>query len=538
LIDDKQNMSKYERLQSKLYNLGGLLSNNDNTEEYYESLTYYKDKISTDFIKLSKKEREVFLNLIINQTISIEGNYSKGTAPIIYLPLKHILIISLMHCNADTPQRKLIKKIDCLRPLLDPVSINHKLSPSHGSPLKLALTTISLPLIQFLIEEKNAKPAYALNFFIGYISWSTHHKPTEQVIMNITLCYNYIARKINLLNLDSYPAAEILISLENLIKTLESSSFSPLLEELKQSLTHFNHTILEALYTHNQDFDNALAILKKKLQSTLENEINRSPELLKQINSLSLSKASPLHCAILLQDINIIEQCINSLSINSYDERESTPLHYASIIGSTTTSLMLLGKGATLEAKNDFGYSALHLASAYNHLELVNMLLDQGADINTLDMSERQPLHHAAARGNSAVIKALLVKGANLTAETRDKNTALHYAAVNGHLAVVEILLRNGANPQVHNMQGETAISLASRKGHYSTAQYIKNWKILSQALDQPSQDPNRILQNNTNALLEKNKAICIEEEKIPDSFLLTVQAKPVMRKTITVQLY
>ena len=44
--------------------------------------------------------------------------------------------------------------------------------------------------------------------------------------------------------------------------------------------------------------------------------------------------------------------------------------------------LLLISKGANIEAKNDDGYTPLHFAIKYRHIKIVKYLISQSVNIN------------------------------------------------------------------------------------------------------------------------------------------------------------
>ncbi|KAF9547898.1 hypothetical protein EC957_007625 [Mortierella hygrophila] len=49
-------------------------------------------------------------------------------------------------------------------------------------------------------------------------------------------------------------------------------------------------------------------------------------------------------------------------------------------------------KGVSINAQDEFGYSALHAAASYGHKELITYLLENGADVNIQDPEGDSPL--------------------------------------------------------------------------------------------------------------------------------------------------
>jgi ankyrin repeat protein len=70
----------------------------------------------------------------------------------------------------------------------------------------------------------------------------------------------------------------------------------------------------------------------------------------------------------------------NSVDVGVFGGRSA--LHCAAMMGRANVARILLGAGATVDARDSCGRTPLHEAAGGGHLELVHMLLDAGADIN------------------------------------------------------------------------------------------------------------------------------------------------------------
>ena len=95
-------------------------------------------------------------------------------------------------------------------------------------------------------------------------------------------------------------------------------------------------------------------------------------------------------------------------------------------------------------------FKPIHVAVNTGNLDIVKLLLDNGASINMKDNSGYTPLHHAANRKkkhDSMEINAKLIdianllidRGANMNINSDDNNTPLDLAARNGDLEMVEL---------------------------------------------------------------------------------------------------
>ena len=119
----------------------------------------------------------------------------------------------------------------------------------------------------------------------------------------------------------------------------------------------------------------------------------------------------------------------------------TTPLHHAAKGGggeclSKECLELIIGKGADINATDDFGRTALHNAAELGYSGCVKLLLDEGADINATDVTDvpddtddtgYTPLHYAAESGYSGCVKLLLHAKAEIKADCGGQ-TPLHCA--------------------------------------------------------------------------------------------------------------
>lgn len=102
--------------------------------------------------------------------------------------------------------------------------------------------------------------------------------------------------------------------------------------------------------------------------------------------------------------------------------------------------------GGKMNAKDNFGYTALHYAARSGHLEVCRLLLRHGAEVDAQTRGGGvTPLQRAAMRGRVDVVRLFVETGrANVRLQDVDGKTALHRAVEGGgvgSLPVVEYLL-------------------------------------------------------------------------------------------------
>ena len=138
--------------------------------------------------------------------------------------------------------------------------------------------------------------------------------------------------------------------------------------------------------------------------------------------------------------------------------------------GHTAVVEALLAAGADVNAKDNYGWTALISAVAMGHTDIVEMLLAvPDINVNAKEWDDgNTALTLAVEDGNTAIVEALLAHpGINVNAKgTRWNNPALVLAADRDHTDIVEALL---AHPDIDvNVadEGYTALIAAARFGH------------------------------------------------------------------------
>ena len=171
-------------------------------------------------------------------------------------------------------------------------------------------------------------------------------------------------------------------------------------------------------------------------------------------------------------DQNTLESLVPSkipASSSTYnnDNHIHTLLMSATAHGSYKCAKYLIDNGATVNAKNFAGYTALHWAAFTGREETFQLLLDHHADIEARTEDGKTPLHIAALRGHSVFVDALVKAGADINAVSSNGWTALHYALTSNQKAIVKkfIDLKIVLSP---DSNGKTIFDLAE--------QYKRKW--------------------------------------------------------------
>ena len=159
----------------------------------------------------------------------------------------------------------------------------------------------------------------------------------------------------------------------------------------------------------------------------------------------------------------ILERDTRNTEVNSRDDDEKTPLHYAARAGHEAVVKHLLGSGAAVESRSDRGWTPAMEATYKGHKNIVELLLNWRAKADTMDDRGDTPLFHAARRGFRPIVELLLENGAQVNTTAKDGITAILWAVYYGRVSVVRLLLEHGADPDSIN---DKVISPAAQK-HY-----------------------------------------------------------------------
>lgn len=143
--------------------------------------------------------------------------------------------------------------------------------------------------------------------------------------------------------------------------------------------------------------------------------------------------------------------------------REDRLLHYAARQGNAQAVQYLLSKGATVDALDSFGCTALDRAASAGHTDCVKLLLAAGASPDApADDAAGSPLSKAAAQGHTECVRLLLEAGANTAATAHKEKSPLMQAMEINHTACIELLLPATADLTAATPKGNTTLMAAA----------------------------------------------------------------------------
>ncbi len=111
----------------------------------------------------------------------------------------------------------------------------------------------------------------------------------------------------------------------------------------------------------------------------------------------------------------------------------------------------------------DHGVTALGVAATTGNFEAVKTLLEKGAAVDARDKYEYTALIWAGGESNLAVVQLLIENDADVNARSKSGYTPLIWAALRGRTEVAAFLLRHGADINMQDGEGRPLKSV--RKG-------------------------------------------------------------------------
>ena len=129
--------------------------------------------------------------------------------------------------------------------------------------------------------------------------------------------------------------------------------------------------------------------------------------------------------------------------------------------------IALLDQGASANARQADGATALHWAAHWDDAVMADALVRAGADVDAANDFGATPLWLACLNGSEAMVAALLAAGADANAALPSGETVLMTASRTGSVEAVRLLAAHGAdlNAREHT-RGQTALMWAVAQRH------------------------------------------------------------------------
>ncbi|WP_265018042.1 ankyrin repeat domain-containing protein [Wolbachia endosymbiont (group A) of Coremacera marginata] len=216
-------------------------------------------------------------------------------------------------------------------------------------------------------------------------------------------------------------------------------------------------------------------------------------------------------------DLNKVKDFIGrGASLDAKDEYGRTLLHWASWNGNLDAVKYLIGEDASIQAEDRDGKTPLDIAIDQRHdsvavylqqtqLDLnkqllvavrgndfnkVKDLVSKGASVDTKDSDGWTLLHHTARRGYLEVAEFLIEKGADINAEDKYGKKPIQRAAEDNNKNIITLLLSKGVNINDTDKNGRTSLYWASYNGNLDAVKYLISQGASIQAGDKGGKTP------------------------------------------------
>lgn len=175
------------------------------------------------------------------------------------------------------------------------------------------------------------------------------------------------------------------------------------------------------------------------------------------------------------QNVKVVESVGVTLDPDAIDGEGNAALHRAVANSDIGAVRYLLGKGATVDIRNDKYQTPLIMAVRDYLLckqEIVKELIAAGANVSAIDADSDTPLKIATILKNGSYVQQLIAAGADLNTSFGDRS-ALGYAAALSTFDIFKILLEAGAPIDSIDSYGDAPLHDAARKGNFRMVQAL-----------------------------------------------------------------
>ena len=163
-------------------------------------------------------------------------------------------------------------------------------------------------------------------------------------------------------------------------------------------------------------------------------------------------------------------------SPDAIDSEGYTALMLAAMNSDPEAVKALIDAGANTESEYyRHGATALGLAVEAKRHDIVRVLLDSGANVNARGYNRATKLITAAAQGDKEMARILLDAGADINMCNMHNKSALFAAVQMGHPGMVKLLLDAGADVNIRDFQNKTALMHALEKNHADIVDMIRS---------------------------------------------------------------
>eukprot|EP01121_Diplochlamys_sp_Union-15-3_P013521 TRINITY_DN4202_c0_g1_i1.p1 TRINITY_DN4202_c0_g1~~TRINITY_DN4202_c0_g1_i1.p1 ORF type:complete len:369 (-),score=47.20 TRINITY_DN4202_c0_g1_i1:164-1270(-) len=277
-------------------------------------------------------------------------------------------------------------------------------------------------------------------------------------------------------------------------------------KDFKQAVKRYGKDCLTKKDENGQTVLHVAAQLGNKLVvSMLLNNFKANKE------ELDIVGKTPLLCAILSGDLDTI-QCL----LEKGCKVTGSVLHHLTKIESTNGSnnyqkvvKRIVALAPDLEAKNQYGETALHLAARNGTLDLVSLLISQKANVNALDSSNETPLHIAARAGRKEIVSLLIENGADISLKGNDGTP--RSVALKSKEMEVTTLLEEYENKLSNNKQPNKRASRVALKSDNNSVVAVDTSRSRNEPESQSSDESNNTESSGEDKHISDTDSISLE---------------------------
>jgi ankyrin repeat protein len=198
------------------------------------------------------------------------------------------------------------------------------------------------------------------------------------------------------------------------------------------------------------------------------------------LNAKSKDGRTPLSLASENGNFEIVKMLVTAgASIDIRDDKGYTPLNHAVWYKNIVEFLITATEADPnfLNAKIRNGKTALHLASQRENVEILKILVAAGASIDIRDDKGYTPLHLAATYNRINIVKFLITATEAdpnfLNAKSKDGRTPLCLASERGNVEILRILVAAGASTDIPDDHGNTPLHLAATESQSDSVEFL-----------------------------------------------------------------
>ncbi|XP_071098269.1 serine/threonine-protein phosphatase 6 regulatory ankyrin repeat subunit A-like [Haliotis cracherodii] len=172
----------------------------------------------------------------------------------------------------------------------------------------------------------------------------------------------------------------------------------------------------------------------------------------------------------------------NGCDLSVMDSNKDNVLHLATKGGSVDTLHYILSqKVLDIDAKGQYGQTALIKAARTSHTSVVDLLLSEGSSKLAVDNYNDNILHVACLGGNlNMVIHIVSLKIADLESRGKHGRTGLIISAQKGHIPVFDFLVSEGSDVKTVDDHGDNILHQACFHGNEDMVNHIVALDIIS----------------------------------------------------------